>query len=102
MAQFDVHTNPGNREYPFVVDLQADLLRDLATRMVAPLVPARKLGAVPIAILNPAIDIAGKDHVVLTQEAAAVPRASLGPVAFSLAHRRNDLIAALDLICTGI
>jgi toxin CcdB len=102
MAQFDVHANPGSREYPFVVDLQADLLRDLATRVVAPLVPARKLGAGRIAVLNPTIDIAGKAYVVLTQEAAAVPRAALGPFALSLAHRRNDLIAALDLIFAGI
>lgn len=102
MGQFDVHANPGSRDYPYLVDLQADLLRDLSTRLVAPLIPERMLGAVPIAILNPIVEVAGKSYVVLMQESAAVPRAALGPIAASLEYRRADLVAALDLLVTGI
>lgn len=38
--QFDVHENPSPRmrdAYPYVVDVQSDLLSSLATRMVVPL-----------------------------------------------------------------
>jgi toxin CcdB len=43
MAQFDVYRNkdPATRtEFPLLLDLQADLLSDLAIRVVAPLMPA--------------------------------------------------------------
>ncbi len=52
MAQFDVHRNRASREYPYLLDLQADLLRDLATRVVAPLTPPRTFGARPVAVLT--------------------------------------------------
>ncbi len=38
--QFDIYRNPSSRmreQYPFVVDVQSDLLGSLATRMVVPL-----------------------------------------------------------------
>jgi len=38
--QFDVYRNPSLRmreQYPFVVDVQSDLLGSLATRMVVPI-----------------------------------------------------------------
>src|SRR5450756_1568302 len=38
--QFDVYENPSPRmrdQYPYVVDIQSDLLSSLATRMVVPL-----------------------------------------------------------------
>jgi toxin CcdB len=38
--QFDVYQNPSPRmreQYPYVVDIQSDLLGSLATRMVVPL-----------------------------------------------------------------
>ncbi len=102
MAQFDVHRNPKSKEYPLVVDLQADLLRDLATRMVAPLVVVRKSGVTPIGTLNPIVDVNGKSYVALVQEAAAVPMSGLGRVEGNLSDRRRDLIAAIDLLFTGI
>ncbi len=36
------------------------------------------------------------------QEAAAVPRTALGKVGARAGHRRDDWIAALDLLFTGI
>jgi toxin CcdB len=42
MARFDVHENPSRRSRARVVyllDIQADMLSDLATRLVVPLVP---------------------------------------------------------------
>jgi toxin CcdB len=48
MAQFTVHQNknPHTRSsIPFLLDIQNDLLRDLETRVVVPLRPARPRGA---------------------------------------------------------
>lgn len=55
MARFDVHENPSRRSRQRVVyllDVQADMLSDLATRLVVPLIakaefgpPAKRLNA---------------------------------------------------------
>lgn len=105
MAAFDIYANPEPRTraaLPYVIELQADLLSDLNTRLVAPLAPARQYkGAVPR--LNPVIDIRGEPHVLLAQQMAAVPKRLLAapPVANAQA-RRYDIIAAVDFLVTGI
>ena len=102
MAQFDLFQNPRSRAYPFLLDVQADLLRDLASRVVAPLAPVSKLRGKPLARLNPIVSIAGRDHAVLFQELAAIPTKALGSTVGNLRGRRDDLIAALDLLFTGV
>ena len=102
MAQFDLFENPRSRAYPFLLDVQTDLLRDMASRVVAPLVPVSKLRGKPLARLNPIISIAGRDHAVLFQELAAIPTKALGSAVASLRDRRDEMIAALDLLFTGV
>jgi len=102
MAQFDLHRHAKRGLYPFLVDIQADLLAGLATRVVVPLVPLRRYGTRPITRLNPLVAIGGREHVVVVQELAAVPATALGAVVGSLAARRADLLAALDLLLTGV
>jgi len=102
MAQFDVHRHARSKRYPYLIDLQADLLRDLATRIVAPLMPVTRLRGTPISRLNPVAVIEGVEHVVLFQELAAFPASELGDVVDMLQTRRDELVAALDLLFTGI
>jgi toxin CcdB len=102
MAQFDLHRNPRGGSYPLLLDVQADLLDRLATRVVVPLVAARRHGARPITRLNPVVSHDGKDYVALFQELAAIPVSALGERVGSLADRRADLVAAVDLLFTGI
>jgi toxin CcdB len=102
MAQFDLFRLPRNKRYPFLVDLQADLLRDLATRVVAPLTAVTRLKGKPISRLNPVVEVEGTKYAVLFQELAALPVSALGDAAGSLRTRRDELIAALDLLFTGI
>ncbi|MEP0707594.1 MAG: CcdB family protein [Parvibaculum sp.] len=105
MAALDIHTNPEPRTratLPYVIEIQADLLSGLNTRMVAPLAPVRNFqGAVPR--LNPTIEVAGEPHVLLIQQMAALPRRLLAatPVANAEAQR-YDIIAAVDFLVTGI
>ncbi|MFN4353608.1 CcdB family protein [Parvibaculum sp.] len=105
MAALDIHANPEPRTrgaMPFVIEIQANLLTDLNTRLVAPLAPARLYrGAIPR--LNPVIEIAGEPHVLITHQMAALPARLLAapPVANAEAHS-YDIIAAVDFLVTGI
>jgi toxin CcdB len=103
MAQFDVYrnANPKKREeIPFLLDLQSDLLDSLATRAVAPLIPAGHLA--PISRLNPVVDIERIHYMMLTQEVAGVPGNILGEPVCSLEERRQDILDAIDFLITGI
>lgn len=105
MAQFDVHrnANPATRaRIPFLLDVQADLLRSLATRIVVPLCEPGILGGRRAERLNPEFDVGGRRLIMLTPELAGVPRKSLGERVASLAEERAAIIAALDVVFTGI
>jgi toxin CcdB len=102
MAQFDLFRNSRSKKYPFLLDLQIDLLRDLATRVVAPLSPLKSLGGKPIGRLNPVVEVMGAEYAILFQEMAAFPVQALGESFGNLGHRRDELVAALDLLFTGI
>jgi len=100
VAQFDVYKNPAGGTYPLLLEIQSDLLQSLATRMVVPLA-ARKKYAKPTARLHPTAMIAGVEYVMLFHDMASVPTSVLAHRVGSLASRRADLIAALDLLFTG-
>ena len=102
MAQFDLHRHTRSKRYPYLIDLQSDLLRDLATRIVAPLMPVARLRGTPVSRLNPVTVIEGVEHVILFQELAAFPAGELGDVVGTLQIRRSELVGALDLLFTGI
>ena len=101
MPQFDVYRNPRGGRYPLLLDVQAELLERLATRVVVPMTPAEGR-AEPISVLNPTATIEGVDYVLEFQELAAVPRSELAAPIASLSERRSELIAAVDLLFTGI
>jgi toxin CcdB len=64
MAKFDVYALAQGRGY--LIDCQANLLSDLNTRFVVPLLPLEEAPK-PAARLNPVFDIAGEPHVMVTQ-----------------------------------
>ena len=101
MAQFDVYKNERGGLYPYVVDVQAELLSSLATRIVVPLIARKKYGK-PITRLHPTATIAGVEYVLKFHGLAAVPARVLVHPVESLAHRRTELVAALDLLFTGV
>jgi toxin CcdB len=104
MNQFDVIANPFPRSrerQPLLVNLQSDLLaRALDTVVVAPLEPA---GAGAFADrLNPRVAVDAAPYVVMTQEIVTVRKSVLGKPQGSIAPDRDKIIAALDLLFTGI
>lgn len=104
MAQFDVYLNPNadtRDAIPFLLDVQADLLDGLATRVVVPLVLAEEM-PLPAKQLNPQFKIKGVAVVMSTPELAGVPIRILGEKMASLKNKRDEIIAALDMLFTGI
>jgi toxin CcdB len=102
MAQFDVFRNPRGRAFPLLLDVQAELLSDLATRVVVPMAPKRTWAAARLSRLNPTATVERREYVIVLQELAAIPRSALGEPVASLAARRVELIAALDVLFTGV
>ncbi|OGA65481.1 MAG: plasmid maintenance protein CcdB [Betaproteobacteria bacterium RIFCSPLOWO2_12_FULL_65_14] len=105
MAQFDVYrnTNASTRaRIPYLLDVQADLLDPLATRIVVPLAKPEVLGGKVAERLNPLFHLEGRRLAMLTPELAGVSRKLLGERVASLAGERQAIVAALDLVFTGI
>jgi len=62
----------------------------------------KRYGTKPITRLNPIAKIAAVDYVLLVQELSAMPASALVSKQGSLAARRADIVAALDLLLTGL
>lgn len=101
MARFDVHINPGKKAFPFLVDVQTELLRDIKTRVVVPLSPASGLEKEKSERLKPLFMVGDRKYILLTTEIAAVPVALMGPVVASLAEKQFEITAALDFLFQG-
>lgn len=104
MTQFDVHLNPNpatRKAIPYLLDVQADLLDTLATRVVVPLITEEAMG-LAARHFNPQFKVKGVSVIMSTAELAGVPSRSLGDKVVSLKNKRNEIIAALDLLFTGI
>jgi toxin CcdB len=99
MARLDVHPLPGGVAAGYVVDVQSDLLADLATRVVVPLLPETNIR--PAARLNPIFEIDGQRHVLVVQSIATVPRRELRVAVASLKDEHDTILAAIDFLLTG-
>lgn len=95
MARFDVYRRLDGPGY--LLDLQADILRDLNTRFVAPLLPPNEAPQ-PAARLNPVFPIEDQPHVMVTQFAGAVRVSELGACVGSLLSQDTAIVAALDML----
>jgi toxin CcdB len=98
MARFDVYRNPAGAGC--LLDIQADLLSHLNTRVVVPLLPLLNAPQ-PARTLNPCFDIADETLVMSTQYMAAVPASILKKPLANLNGRRDDIVAAIDLLMRG-
>jgi len=104
MAQFTVYKSKNPRSkatYPLLVDVQADLLDELQTRLVIPLTRAPALTKKPITRLTPSIDIEGERYLLMTPQLAGIARSELGVAVGNIADQRRAVVSALDLLITG-
>ncbi|MDB6106059.1 MAG: toxin, CcdB family [Gammaproteobacteria bacterium] len=104
MAQFSVYRNKNPRTkaaFPFLVDVQSDLLEPLNTRVVVPMTKAAALTRKPVSHLTPEVSFNDDRYVLMTPQLAGVGRAELGPHAGTLAEERHAILAAIDFLLTG-
>ena len=99
MARLDVHQMPGKAD-GYIVDVQADLLSHLSTRVVVPLLPEES-GPRPISELNPIFEILGKRYIFVTQAIASISRRELKRAVASLTAQHDRITRALDVLLIG-
>lgn len=98
MARFEVFR--AARQDLLLVDLQADLLDVLKTRIVAPLIPVDEMSW-SISHLNPRFELDDGVYVMATQRMAAIPLAELGDRIADLSEFRDVIVAATDFLFQG-
>ncbi len=105
MEQFDLYVNTDqdtNKTYPYFVDIQNGLLDTLNSRVVIPLTPVRDSDKTYPETLCPVIEIRSKKFALLTHQLTSISVSFLRKKETSLATRRDDIVAAMDLLVTGI
>ena len=105
MAQFHAYENPNKasrKAYPYLLDIQSDLLADLRTTVVVPLMPADLAAGAAISRLTPLVSFGGKSWVALTPQITGIDRRLIGKSAANLTRYRAELVAALDFLISGI
>ncbi len=98
MARFNVYPDADGGGY--LLDVQADMMRHLNTRVVVPLMPLGKAPR-PATGLNPLFVIDDIEHSMVTQYMAAVPTSILKRETLNVAERRVDIVNAIDLLLQG-
>lgn len=98
MAKFDVYR--GRADGVLLLDCQADLLDDLSTRLVVPLLVEQDAPR-PAARLNPVFELNEQRYVMVTQFAAAILVRDLGERIVSLISEQDRVNLALDMLITG-
>ena len=100
MSRLDVHPMLGKGQGSYVLDVQADLLSHLTTRIVVPLL-REDAAPKPISELNPVFEIHGERHVMVTQAIASIPGRELKRAVASLAEQHDRVTRALDTLLIG-
>jgi toxin CcdB len=98
MAKFDVHARLNGAGY--LLDCQANLLSDLSTRFVVPLLPLDDAPR-PAERLNPVFELRDRPYVMVTQFAATVAVRELGELVGSLKGEDTRITNAIDMLLSG-
>ena len=97
MRQFDVVRLKGGQ---LGVILQADLLDDRQTRIVAPLFPSSEI--IPTPRLHPVVRIGRRNYLIATEQLAAILKRDVEVVIGSVGEREYEVRRALDLVFFGV
>jgi toxin CcdB len=101
--QFDVFANPDRetaKAHPYLVVLQSDAVSRIDTCIVAPLAPPRTIKL--FERLLPQVAVDGVLYTIAVPDMAAIPTSEIGAPIANLESERYRIIAALDLVFTGI
>lgn len=97
--QYTLYRMPKGRP-GYLVDVQADRLEHLRTRVVVPLLP--KAGTPPeLPRLNPIFEIEGQPHVFVPNAVATIPQSALGPAIGDVAAYQDEIAIAFEVLLKG-
>ncbi len=105
MAQFTLYKNEessSNKTYPYFIDVQNALLSDLNSRLVIPLSAHEALNNTDAKCLCPVIHLDEGNFVLLTHQMTSVPKSILKAEVASLENFRYEILAAIDMLISGI
>ncbi len=88
--------------YPYVVDIQSNLLGSLATRMVVPLSVATLAPHDVPRRLCPFIVVRGKPFTLIPFEAAPLDKRLLKTRVASAKDSASEIVAAMDAMMSGV
>jgi toxin CcdB len=104
MAQFSIYENKNiatRNAYPYLIDIQSNLLEALKTTVVIPLSPSTLVGGATISKLCPLVQIKGQHYLAFTQQIAGIDKNLLGQEKGNLLSYRSEIIAALNFLVSG-
>ena len=99
MARFDVYQH--TKRAPLILDLQADLLADLKTRAVVPLLAFAQAKDEKIPRLMPVLRIQGKSYMMMTPDIGSIKVSDLGKLVENIEPQRQSIIEAVDFLFQG-
>ncbi len=102
--QFDVFDNPiarARRDFPFVAILQSEVANTGRDRIVAPLVPRKRMAKLT-GRLTPVVSIAGVEQVLLVPRMTSVAAADLRMTKGQLINYRDAIVSAIDFLFLGV
>ena len=105
MSQFDVYENPSKKTreaFPYIIDIQNDLINDIATRIVIPLGKLSHFRNEKMDGLTPTLTYDNEEFILLTPQIASMPTNRLKNPVGSVKAMRDDIISAIDFAITGI
>lgn len=105
MSQFTIYENKNTKTrkaFPYLIDIQSDLLEELQTTVAIPLCKVSQLKGKIIAKLCPLVEIRGEKFVAISQQLAGIDRSQLGKEITNLSEYRSQFIAAIDFMILGI
>ncbi len=105
MAQFSVYQNRNvqtKKTYPFLLEIQSNLLSDLVTTVVVPLMKFERNKAKVLTGLTPVFLLDQQEFLMLTPQLAGIQRKELGKLAFDLSDARAEIVGALDFLISGV
>jgi len=105
MRQFVAHENrnPNSRKlYPLLLNVQSDLIEETETRVVVPLYPLGRARNPVMSSLSPVLEIEGRPYVLMTPLIAGIDIGRIGKPVADLSCERASIMAALDLLISGI
>lgn len=105
MTQFCVYKNPSkhtSKSFPYLIDIQSNLLADLTTRIVIPLSRQALLRNQTLTRLTPVVTYNGDDYLLMTPQISSLPANVLSKPIGTLAQMRDDIIAAIDFSIAGV